>query len=72
MTELFRVVENPRTCSYLPEQLSSLEYQIVADVTAAEYADLLVRGYRRFGRYIFRPVCGTCRECRSLRIPVQD
>ncbi len=72
MTELFRVVENPRTCSYLPDQLSSLEYQIVANVTAAEYADLLVRGYRRFGRYIFRPVCGTCRECRSLRIPVQD
>jgi arginine-tRNA-protein transferase len=66
------MVEHPRECSYLPEQMASLDYRVVADLSAAEYADLLESGYRRFGRYVFKPACRTCRECRSLRIPVRD
>ncbi len=72
MTEVFRMVDNPRECAYLPDQQSSMDYRVVADVSAGEYLDLLERGYRRFGRYIFRPACHTCRECRSLRIPVRE
>ena len=38
----------------------------------AEYADLLARGYRRFGWQVFRPACPNCTKCRSIRIPVQQ
>lgn len=31
---------------------------------------LLDRGFRRMGRYLYRPVCEDCRECRPLRIDV--
>jgi len=71
LNELFHLVERPRECSYLPEEVASLDYQVVSHLSAAEYRDLLIRGYRRFGRYLFKPACPTCRECRSLRIPVQ-
>jgi arginyl-tRNA--protein-N-Asp/Glu arginylyltransferase len=71
MTELFRVVEQPRTCSYLPAQTASLEVRAMKEVSAAEYADLLARGWRRFGWQFFRPACPRCRECRSIRVLAQ-
>ena len=39
-------------------------------VTVAELDDLLERGWRRFGPVYFRPVCGACDECVSVRVPV--
>jgi arginine-tRNA-protein transferase len=58
------------TCGYLPEERWRLEYLHVAELTAAEYGELLVTGWRRFGRWVFRPRCATCRACRSLRVDV--
>lgn len=72
MRELLRIVEDPRSCSYLTRETASLEYRIVADLEPAEYADLLARGYRRFGHHLFRPACADCRRCVSLRVLVQD
>jgi leucyl-tRNA---protein transferase len=68
MTELFRMVEQPRRCSYLPNQTASLEVRAVTDLSAVEYTDLLARGWRRFGWQLFRPACPHCRECRSIRV----
>src|SRR5581483_12170859 len=68
MTELFHFVESPRRCSYLPHEQASLEVRAIASLTPAEYADLLARGYRRFGWQVFRPACQTCDSCRSLRV----
>ncbi|MDA0207326.1 MAG: arginyltransferase [Acidobacteria bacterium] len=67
MRELLHLVEEPRACSYLPEQSASLEYRIVQNVTAKEYERLLERGYRRFGRQLFRPQCLACSRCVSVR-----
>jgi arginine-tRNA-protein transferase len=39
-------------------------------VTPEEQEALLERGWRRFGAQYFRPVCGACAECVSLRVPV--
>jgi arginyl-tRNA--protein-N-Asp/Glu arginylyltransferase len=39
-------------------------------VSAAEYEEMLVRGWRRFGPVYFRPACVGCGECLSLRVPV--
>jgi arginine-tRNA-protein transferase len=72
MRELFRVVEEPRPCSYLPAEQASLEYRIVTGLGREDYEDLLARGYRRFGRQLFRPACRQCQQCVSLRVLVQE
>ena len=72
MREIFRFVEQPRRCSYLPEETASLEVRCIAGMRPAEYTDLLARGYRRFGMQVFRPACRDCRKCQSVRILVQQ
>ena len=49
-------------------EIASLEIRGVAAMNSAEYADLLARGYRRFGWQVFRPACPNCTKCRSIRI----
>lgn len=72
MQELFRIVEKPRSCSYLPSETASLEVRLITGMSPAEYADLLARGYRRFGLQVFRPACPQCSQCRSMRVLVRD
>ena len=72
MREIVRLVEEPRACSYLPEQTAALEYRIVQELGAEEYERLLAHGYRRFGAQLFRPECPDCRQCVSIRVLVQQ
>ena len=65
-------VELPRECAYLPGVEASLEHRVMVDVSPSEWEALLVRGWRRFGPVYFRPRCGGCRECVSLRVVVAD
>jgi leucyl-tRNA---protein transferase len=67
---LSRHLEQPRACSYLPEQRAQLETFLLDEVTEEELEALLCRGYRRFGPSYFRPRCGDCFACDSVRIPV--
>ena len=39
-------------------------------VSPPELEKLLERGWRRFGPVYFRPVCQSCEECVSVRVPV--
>jgi arginine-tRNA-protein transferase len=72
MTELFRMIEPPRACGYLPEETASLEIRAIKTMTPAEYSELLSRGYRRFGWQVFRPACRSCVACRSVRVLAQE
>jgi arginine-tRNA-protein transferase len=63
-------LEAPRPCDYLAEALASLEYRVMTRVTVAELEEMLRRGWRRQGILYFRPACGACFECRSLRLPL--
>jgi arginine-tRNA-protein transferase len=72
MEELLHIVETPRRCSYLPHEVASLEVRGVASMSGDEYADLLARGYRRFGWQVFRPACPDCRKCVSVRLLPQE
>ena len=72
MKDVLRVVEQPRPCSYLPHEIASLEYRIVQNLAPDEYEDYLSRGYRRFGRQLFRPQCPACRQCESIRVLAQE
>ncbi len=71
MESLFSYVAPPSVCGYLPEQLWSLEYKYVGDVTAEEYEQRMASGWRHFGRMLFRPACRHCSACRSIRIPTR-
>ena len=70
MHSLFVFTSPPSTCSYLPDETSSLTYEIVARMTADEYQARLLSGWRRFGFSLFKPVCPACTKCLSLRVPV--
>ncbi len=72
MRELVRLLEEPRVCSYLPNEVASLEYRLVQGLDAERYQQLLERGYRRFGRQLFRPQCPGCRQCVSVRVLVDQ
>ncbi|MHB8879664.1 MAG: arginyltransferase [Myxococcaceae bacterium] len=65
-----RIVESERPCSYLPDKAASLDHRLMSQVSAADYEQMLVRGWRRFGPTYFRPACGGCGECVSIRVPV--
>ena len=58
-------------CSYLPNRLSMT---IVIDpslrITSDSYSKLAAQGFRRSGKFIYRPCCRTCKACIPVRIPV--
>ena len=64
-------IAGPEPCPYLDGLSSSTETMLMTGVTVAELDDLLERGWRRFGPVYFRPVCATCAECVSVRVPVE-
>jgi arginyl-tRNA--protein-N-Asp/Glu arginylyltransferase len=72
MISLFTFQAPPSTCGYLPDREWSLRYEVVGALSAAEYGELLRRGWRRFGFQLFRPQCEGCRECKSIRVKVDE
>lgn len=69
---LRHLVEAPRVCSYLPDEVAALEHRVMVDVTAEELDELLERGWRRFGPDYFRPACARCTQCVPTRIVVSE
>jgi len=63
-------IAGPEPCPYLPGLDSTTETLLMTGVTGPELERLLERGWRRFGPVYFRPVCGGCAECVSVRVPV--
>lgn len=70
MQSLFTFTCPPSTCGYLPDRNWSLTYEIVAQLTPAEYEERLKAGWRRFGFSLFKPTCPACQMCQSIRVPV--
>jgi leucyl-tRNA---protein transferase len=66
------ILEKPRACSYLANEVASLEHRIMLDVEPEELDWLLEHGYRRFGPDYFRPACTQCGQCISTRILVPE
>ena len=62
----------PSSCAYLPAEVCRLDYRLIPGLDDARFADLLDRGWRRFGYQLFRPRCPACARCRSLRVKVAD
>ena len=70
MQSVFTFISPPALCEYLRDRQWQLEYEVVGQLTPAEYMDRLKRGWRRFGFAMFRPACPSCRMCQTLRVPV--
>ena len=60
----------PSRCSYILAETASLTWRVCAGLSAAQFQELLRRGWRRHGCHLFRPACPACVKCRSLRVDV--
>lgn len=67
----YRFLAPSAQCSYLPDQVSRLEYEYVAELSLEEYSARMMEGWRRFGHMLFRPRCEHCVACQSLRVDVE-
>ena len=61
------------SCGYLPNKLAqsliaSPQHLINADI----YSGLIQQGFRRSGKFAYRPHCETCRECIAVRVILQN
>ena len=60
-------------CSYLPYRISQVAYlDPDSDVSTEQYSELVKLGFRRSGRYVYRPSCPDCQSCQTLRIPTKE
>ena len=59
-------------CSYLANQEQSTHYKVIDNCSIHECQELIERGYRRFGKMYFRPICTDCNECQSIKIDVEN
>ncbi len=59
-------------CSYLANKQQTTFYKMIDDCTTHETQELIERGYRRFGKMFFRPICSDCDECKSIKVDVDN
>ncbi len=59
-------------CSYLDNLNTTTEYKLIEKCSIYDCEDLIQKGYRRFGKMFFRPICSTCNECQSIKIDVEN
>jgi len=57
-------------CSYLENKEQIMHYKVIENCTIDENQELIERGFRRFGKMYFRPICQGCDECKSIKIDV--
>ena len=66
-------ITTPSTCSYLPEEDERLlVFMSDTEPTISEYDFLIGLGFRRSGTQVYRPHCGSCNACESIRLPVKS
>ncbi len=63
----------PHECTYLGDRLATTVFldPNLPELTAV-YDRLSLYGFRRSGHHIYRHDCKNCKECLSVRIPVQE
>ena len=59
-------------CSYLDDKKQTTHYKVIENCSSAQCQDFIERGFRRFGKMYFRPICSDCDECKSIKIDVKN
>lgn len=63
----------PHECSYLDgQEATTLFADPDIKIEQDDYQQLTLIGFRRSGRYFYRPQCEGCQACISVRIPVNE
>ena len=63
----------PHPCSYLEdEEATTVFVEPSTDLSVAQIVKLAESGFRRSGRYTYRPQCTNCTACISVRVPVDS
>ena len=57
-------------CSYFPGRVSRTRAFWAPEMPGELYHAFMDAGFRRSGRVVYQPVCGGCRRCVPLRVPV--
>ena len=69
MAKLVHKITEKGPCPYLPDRGADTDTRILKAVSPRELESRLIHGWRHFGPVFFKPVCRTCRECVSIRVP---
>ena len=59
-------------CAYLEGKSVRMNYKYVFSSNSEFNTTVVQRGWRRFGKYYFYPICQGCNECKSLRVNVSN
>jgi len=59
-------------CSYLPGRVSTSRALWADEMPPEVYHQFMDAGFRRSGRLLYQPACAGCRECRPLRVLVDQ
>lgn len=59
-------------CAYIPSKTVRMNYKYVEKATKEFATAVISRGWRRFGKYYFHPICENCTECKSVRIDTNN
>lgn len=70
--QISEFIPEEKVCSYLEDERSLFKYYQVDNCSNLLYQNLLERGWRRFGRFFFTPICRQCEKCISIRTLVED
>lgn len=66
-------VTTPYPCGYLPNQLAQSLIATPQHLTNAyHYNGLIQQGFRRSGKFVYRPHCENCQACISVRLPIAE
>ncbi|CAE10355.1 arginyltransferase [Wolinella succinogenes] len=69
---IIEFIPKEKPCSYLKEERSLFRYFHIEECSSDLYQALLERGWRRFGKYFFVPICKNCKACLSVRKPLAN
>ena len=59
-------------CAYIPDNKVRMNYKYVNRANSKFITAVINRGWRRFGKYFFHPVCKGCNECKSIRVDASN
>ncbi len=68
MIIIHRFKQDAPSCSYLPDEQSTMEYELAPHMSPQEYEERMNAGWRKFGMLLFHPICVECQACRPVRI----
>ncbi len=70
---LIIVQDAPQVCPYLPDMTARMPLRLpVGRLRGSTTDDLLARGFRRSGDFVYRTQCPSCSACEPTRVSVAD